>query len=120
MQPFDYYSRSKMEESALHVMREMFTYDNTKAFLLVDASNAFVAVNRQVALHNIQVVCSAISTILNNTYQTPIRLFILGEREINSSEGITQGDPLSMAMYALAIRPLRDRLRDVKPNVKQV
>ena len=94
--------------------------DDTEAILLVDASNAFNAVNRQAALHNIRVIRPAISTILRNTYQVPIKLFIVGEGEIDSSEGTTQGDPLAMAMYALAIRPLIDKLRGTEPNAKQV
>ena len=58
-------------EAAVHAMREIFTFDNTEAILLVDASNAFNAVKRQAALHNIQVVFPAISIILRNTYQVP-------------------------------------------------
>ena len=85
------------------------------AIILVDASNAFNAINRQAALHNIKVTCPAISTILSNTYQAPMKLFIVGEGEIDSSEGTTQGDPLTMAMYALAIRPLINKLRDAEP-----
>ena len=41
------------------------------------------------------------STILSNTYCAPIKLFMVGE-EVVSSGGTTQGDPLAMAMYALA------------------
>ena len=95
--------------------------DDTEAILLVDASNAFNAVNRQAALHNIRVNCPAISsTILRNTYQVPMKLFIVGEGEIDSNEGTTQGDPLVMAMYALAKRPLIDKLRGTDPNTKQI
>ena len=86
----------------------------------MDASNAFNVINRQAALHNIQVICPTISTILSNPYQAPIKLFIVGGGEIDSSEGTTQGDPLAIAMYALAVRPLIDKLRDAEPSAKQV
>ena len=33
-------------------------------------------------LHNIKVTCPAIPTILSNTYQAPIKLFIVGEGEL--------------------------------------
>ena len=104
----------------VHAMREIFTFVDTEAILLVDASNAFNAINRQASLHNIQVIYPAILTILNNTYQVPIKLFITGEGKIDSSEGTTQGDPLAMAMYALAIGPLIDKLRDAEPDARQV
>ena len=75
--------------------------NNTHAALIVDATNAFNLVNRQAALHNISVLCPSFSTILRNTYGAPIRLFVTGEGKFTSTEGTTQGDPLSMAMYAL-------------------
>ena len=58
--------------------------------------------------------------MLNNTYQTPVRLFVTGGGEIESSEGITQGDPLAMAMYSLAVTPLICQLKSEEPTVKQV
>ena len=87
-------------EAAVHAMNVITLSDETEAELLVDAraSNAFNTINRQAALHNIGVICPAISTVLNNTYQTPVRLFVTRGREIESSEGITQRDPLSIAM----------------------
>ena len=88
--------------------------------LLVDATNAFNSINRQTALHNIGVICPSIAQVLLNTYQAPVRCVIPGNGEISSSDGTTQGDPLAMAMYALAVRPLIDRLKSNSPDVKQV
>ena len=55
-----------------------------------------------------------------NTYRSPIRLYVRGSGEIASTEGTTHGDPLAMAMYALAISPLINKLKQLYPNVKQV
>ena len=47
-------------EAAVHTMREIFTLEGMEAIILVDASNAFNAINRQAA--NVKVTCPAIST----------------------------------------------------------
>ena len=65
-------------------------------------------------------ICPAISTVLNNTYQIPVKLFVSGGEEIELSEGFIQGDPLAIEMYALAMTPLIWRLRSDEPSVKQV
>ena len=59
-------------------------------------------------------ICLAISTVLKNSYQIPVRLFVIGGEEIESSEGITQGVPLAMEMYTLSITLLIRRLRSSK------
>ena len=99
-------------------MSTIFKDEDTDAVLLVDATNAFNQLNRQAALHNISVLCPSFSTILRNTYGTPIRLFVTGEGEISSTEGTT-GDPLAMGMYAVAITPLIHHLRQSKPDLLQ-
>ena len=88
-------------EAAVHAVRLAFREDDAEAILMVDASNAFNALNRECALHNIQRVCPPLATILINTYREPSELFVDGNI-IWSQEGTTQGDPLAMAMYALA------------------
>ncbi len=97
-------------EAAIHAMRNIFDADDTDAILLIDASNAFNSLNRAAALHNIRILCPTIATYVINTYRLPTRLFITGGQELKSSEGTTQGDPLSMAIYAVGLQPLITRL----------
>ena len=92
-------------EAAIHAMRTVFNEETTDAVLFVDASNAFNNLNRKVALHNIQFVCPQIATALINCYRQSSHLFV-GGRILLSDEGTTQGDPLAMAMFALATVPL--------------
>ena len=77
--------------------------------ILVDASNAFNRLNRQVTLLNCEKICPALSHILINTYRNNSQLFVDGQC-ILSKEGTTQGDPLAMAMYAIVTQPLIRRL----------
>lgn len=56
---------------------------------------------------------------LINTYRQDVPLFIGGET-LYSQEGATQGDPLAMAMYAPAISPLINELKDADLDTKQV
>ena len=88
-----------------HAMCQVIDASDRKAILLVDASNAFNSLNRQAALRNIHQRCPALSKILINTYREDVQLFIDGE-VLLSQEGTTQGGPLGMTMYAVAITPL--------------
>ena len=105
-------------EAAIHSMRSVFQSEDTKAVLLVDASNAFNNLNRSSALLNIQYICPSFATILSNCYRSPTDLFIDGSTLL-SADGTTQGDPLAMPMYALATVPLIKKLRSV-PQITQI
>ena len=92
-------------EAAVHATRSAFELEENEAVLLVDATNAFNALNRQVALHNIRSLCPPIATILINSYRNPTDLLVDGD-VILSQEGTTQGDPLAMPMYGLSTIPI--------------
>ena len=87
---------------------------------MVDESNAFNSLNRQVALHNLPRPCPALARVFVNTYSSPIRLFVSGGGKVLSAEGTCQGDPLAMAIYAVAISPLVKNLAQVCPNFTQL
>ena len=104
-------------EAAVHAMRTLFAETDAEAVLLVDASNAFNRLNRHLALLNIMALCPALAPIAINTYHDPANLFVGGE-VLLSLEGTTQGDPLSMAIYVVAITPLiRKGLSDTRKQV---
>ena len=95
-------------EAAIHAVEKLFKEESTETVLLVDAKNTFNSnildsIIRKLCLHDISVLCSAISTFVTNCYATPARLFVIGVSEIKSNEGTTQGDPVAMAIYALGI-----------------
>ena len=92
-------------EVAVHTMRKIFDGSTTDAVILVDASNAFNNINRQVTLLNILNLCPVIATVLINCYRGNAQLFVGGE-VIFSKEGTTQGDPLAMVFFSLASVPL--------------
>ena len=74
----------------------------------MDASNAFKRLNREVGLCNILHLCPSIGRVLVNIYRVGVNMYIGGE-SIMSVEGTTQGDPMTMAMYALGTFPLIHR-----------
>ena len=89
-------------------MRKIYEDPDTEAVLLIDASNAFNALNRKVALHNIRYICPEFATFITNLYQCDAELFVAGTEDeiIYSQEGTTQGGPESMGFYAVSMKSL--------------
>ena len=101
-------------EGAVHAVRELFDEHCNLGWdlLLVDVTNAFNSVNRVVALCNARVLWPRFSRYLFNTYQGYASLLLQdGSKSLLSKEGVTQGDPLSMMLYAVAVLPLIRSLR---------
>ena len=106
-------TKTRNIQAAVHSVLGNFRAEGVEAVLLVDASNAFNTLNREVALHNVQYICPSLATALINTYRVPTELFVDGIA-LSSEEGTTQGDPFAMPLYALATVPLIHRLDNVE------
>ena len=63
-------------EAAVHAARSMFSDPATEAFPTVDATNAFNALNRKVALKSVMKHCPSLCKVLVNTYRSDIDLYI--------------------------------------------
>jgi len=85
-------------EIAVLAMAEIFD-DDTDAVFFVDAGNAFNSINRSVIIQNIKIICSPLSMFVENCYRHEIRLFVIGDVELKSTEGTTtQRDAIAMAL----------------------
>ena len=100
-------------ESAIHTANDLFQ-DNDVGMLVIDASNAFNSINRLSLLWNVRVLWPRASRFIFNTYRGWSPLIMKGcSTEILSMEGVTQGDPLSMFVYAIATIPLIHKLNHI-------
>ena len=109
-------------EAVIHAMKTTFEKEECKVVMLVDADNAFNRLNRNVALTNIKQICPPVYQYLENSYNTSSKLYLKDGSFILSKEGVTQGDKLAMAKYALGTRGLIDSLASetVEENIVQV
>ena len=89
-------------EAAIHAMVDVFEDDETHGVIQVDANNAFNSINRNVLLHNIEIICPELSVYAKNSYMKPARLFVTGGVEIASKEGNTQGDPIAIPVHNIS------------------
>ena len=105
-------------EAAVHAMRKLFQDPDIEAALLVNATNAFNSINRQAALHNINVICPPLAQVLINTYRSPIRMFVTAWKWRNFI--YRRHHPGRPPGNALAISPLINKLQQLCPDVKQV
>ena len=102
-------------KGAVHAAEELFnsTKEDGHGLLLMDASNAFNALNRETDQWNARILWPSCSRFLFNTYRGYAPLIVAGTIELLfSSEGTTQGDPLAMLFYGVSLMPLIESLKD--------
>ena len=96
--------RSKIK-SINQSMTDIFNSPDTDGVLMTDAANAFNNLNRSAYSRNVRHLCPLLAMVAINLHRSPSRLFVGGE-SISTSEGMTQGNPLAMPLYAIGILPL--------------
>eukprot|EP00919_Chromeraceae_sp_WS-2016_P005969 GHVR01013979.1.p1 GENE.GHVR01013979.1~~GHVR01013979.1.p1 ORF type:complete len:467 (+),score=48.41 GHVR01013979.1:1308-2708(+) len=107
-------------EATIHTARQIHTENKHKGWgiLLVDSSNAFNCLNRSSTLWNTRMLWPKAATFIYNTYRHDSDLIIPGEEQtLSSQEGVTQGDPMAMPLYAIGTLPLIHQLEHT--GVKQ-
>ena len=66
-------------KSLLHAIHTIYQIQLSEAVLLVDTSNAFNSINKNVFLHNIGTTCHPLARCDQNCYYGNTTLFIIGE-----------------------------------------
>ena len=96
---------------------------HNRACLLIDAKNGFNELNRRAMLWTVRHLWPQGSCFAFNCYSHAAQLLIRQPGQdasvLLSQEGVTQGDPLSMVLYGLALTPLAQRLRHDFPTLSQ-
>ena len=104
-------------ESIMHAMHPIYEDETCEAALLVDASNAFNSINRNFFLHNVTIICPAISMYVKNCYSLHSQLFIKGANKIRFCEGATQGDLIAIVVYTIAIILMILKIVDITSKI---
>ena len=91
--------------------------------LLVDARNGFNELGRKSMFWTVRHLWPTGSRFSFNCYRHAAQLVVRRKDApcslLYSREGVTQGDPLSMILYGLALVPLAESLRKAEPTVIQ-
>ncbi len=113
-------------EGGIHALQHVWDQHHMEefwGFLLIDARNAFNELNRTLMLWTVRHEWPSGARFTFNCYKHWSILVIRGNNGtaafLFSKEGVTQGDPISMVVYGLAVLPLIRRLKQEFPEVEQ-
>ncbi|KAL7503120.1 hypothetical protein ACHAXN_000965, partial [Cyclotella atomus] len=109
------------EEFDFEGVMERLPENTAKGVMLVDATNGFNELNRYSMLWNVRHRWSKGSRLAFNCYRH-FNICIVREGTgnpawvIEGEEGLSQGDPLAMVLYGVALMPLAEHLRECVPD----
>ena len=89
---------------------------DTRWTLLLDFSNAFNSVSREVLFREVRARLPSMSAWIECCY-SPQALLTLGSSTIYSCCGVQQGDPLGPLGFALALHPIIEKVREKVPGL---
>ena len=78
----------EVQKDAIHSMRQIFEQEDPDEVKLFYTNIEFNSLNRKAAWYNICIKLCWISIVLVNTYRLLVRMFLFGEGELPSVEGI--------------------------------
>ena len=111
------------EEATTYPGMQTYDPENPHGTLCIDARNGFNELNRKAMLWTVRHLWAAGARFAFNCYRHSAQLVVQHEDRqctiLQSREGVTQGDPLSMVLYGLAMVPLAKYLREAVPTVIQ-
>ena len=90
-------------EAAVHATRQYIDHlQPNHAVLKLDFKNAFNSIYRDKMLEAVQILAPDIYSFVYSAYSSPSFLF-WGDKRLQSSEGVQQGDPLGPLLFCLSI-----------------
>ena len=103
-------------ESIVHALASLVANKDIpweeKCILQVDLQNAFNLVNREAIFHQVRRHFPGLSAYVESSYG-PQAFLVFGKDVLLSAQGVHQGDPLALLLFALAHKLLVDRLREL-------
>ena len=98
-------------EAIAHAARRyLASIDSDKVLVKLDFANAFNSIRRDAVLEAVALHIPDVLAFANSAYGSPTKLWF-GDDEIESAEGVQQGDPIGPLLFCLTIHDLLQNIQ---------